>query len=124
MKKIYKIVENRINYLVIEEDGCSNWENIIEHNFWYKIPKKYKKYKDIKFIINNKHNNLDIIIAYYRNRKEHNIYGSSCISRKPSTGWYYNNWCIYGKEYFDMNEWSKKSNSIIRNKKIQVLNRI
>jgi len=122
MNKIYKEIENGINYLVIEDNDYYSWKNIIENNFWYKIPKIYKKSKDIKFIIN--YNNYKNIIAYYHNRKEHNIYGASCITMTPSTGWYYNNWFIYGKEYFDMNEWEKDSNSIIRKKKIQILNRI
>jgi len=121
MKKIYKSIENNINYLVIEDSDYNSWNNIIGKDFWYKIPKKYKKSKDIKFIINNRY---DKIITYYHNRKEHNIYGASCITRTDSTGWYYNSYFIYGKEYFNIDNWIKTSNSIIRKNKIQALNRI
>lgn len=122
MKKIYKEIENGINYLVIEDKDYNSWNNIIKNNFWYKIPKKYQKHKDIKFLVDN--DTSGIVVCYYHNRKEHNIYKASYSVRDRSTGWYYNRWFIYGKEYTNMNEWEKKKNSILRNKKIQALNSI
>ena len=88
MKKIYKEIENDINYLVIENDNendnFSIYSNII-NDFWYKIPKKYQKSKDIKFITHNIYNTKTL---YIHNKKEHNIYRASYSIRDSSTGFY------------------------------------
>ena|ERR1035437_4977869 len=122
MKKIYKEIENGINYLVIEDNDYSIYINIIINHFWYKISKKYQKNKDIKFIISDK--SSGIIVYYFHNGKEHNIYKASYSIRDISTSWHYNRWFIYGEEYTNMVEWEKKRNVILRAKKIQTLNTI
>ena len=124
MKKIYNIIENYINYLVIESDNDNDdfaiYHNII-NNFWYKIPKKYHNSKDIKFITNNGYHTKTF---YTHNKIEHNIYGASFSVRNNSTGFYYNSYRIYGEKYDNMTEWSKKRTIILRAKKIQKLNNL
>lgn len=122
MKNIYKLIENGINYTVIESDNIKNFNNIILHNFWYKIPKKYHNSIDIKIIIH--YSKFSTETCYFYNRKEHNIYGPSYIKTDKFTGWYYHKWYINGKEYTRIDDWNKTTKKLLRAKKLTKINRI
>lgn len=114
MKKIYKSVENNIEYLVLESDDYYYITNYINK---YKPIEGYEDMKYIKHIKTDTDGRIDT--NYYYNFLNHNLYSAS-FTRYYS----FNLGCTYGKGY-SKEDWIKKSKVILREQKIQkILNNL
>lgn len=120
MRKMYKSVENDIEYLVFEST-----DHFYRTEHYHKgiPPKGYEDMKYTKYIVHDIGDRTDT--NYYYRNLHHNLYGhaftrsftTNNITITPGEGYY-----IYNKMY-KKEDWIKESNIILRTKKInKILN--